>query len=304
MALGEKSLRTKELTEQVPGYAPRTIYRYAGKLAELDVIERDEEPGVPSKVVYCLTDPCGTDLFDLMDSYARASMTRLPNGKIHAHDWASLGLLADLWESGMVDQLSCEPRSPTQLARAESELSYHQINRRANLFRIGGLLREAPTNGQRRCYELTEKARRAMALVAGIGCWRHDYVVSNGEEGLTAPEVGIVLRAVLPLIRMPDHAGKSISFSVLGNSELNGGEGVVLWGRFAPDGKLENCAKPDAPDGRVRARASDWLKAVLDEKRGEMQAGGDDRMIDSCLSTLHEVLWTPAHQLDNLLQLD
>src|SRR5215475_2489322 len=57
MALGEGPLRTKNLTERVPGYAPRTIYRYAGKLAELDVIEREEEPGVPSKVVHTLTDP-------------------------------------------------------------------------------------------------------------------------------------------------------------------------------------------------------------------------------------------------------
>jgi DNA-binding HxlR family transcriptional regulator len=46
MALGEGPLRTKNLTERVPGYAPRTIYRYAGKLAELDVVEREEEPGV------------------------------------------------------------------------------------------------------------------------------------------------------------------------------------------------------------------------------------------------------------------
>src|SRR5215213_11976278 len=63
MALGEGPLRTKELTERVPGYAPRTIYRYAGKLAELEVVEREEEPGVPSKVVHTLSDPCGTELY-------------------------------------------------------------------------------------------------------------------------------------------------------------------------------------------------------------------------------------------------
>src|SRR4051794_24159453 len=130
MALGEGPLRTKGLTEQVPGYAPRTIYRYAGKLAELDVVERDEEPGVPSKVVHRLTEPCGSNLYLLMESFATASLTRLPNGRIDAHAWASLGLLADLWESGLVEELSCEPRSPTQLARIEHGLSYHQVNRR------------------------------------------------------------------------------------------------------------------------------------------------------------------------------
>jgi DNA-binding HxlR family transcriptional regulator len=293
----------KDLTEQVPGYALRTIYRYTGKLVELDVIERDEEPGVPSKVVYCLTDPCGTDLFDLLDSYATASMTRLPDGRVHAHDWASLGLLADLWESGMVDKLSCEPRTPTQLARARGELTYHQVNRRANLFRAGGLLREAPA-GRRRRYELTEKARRAMALVAGVGCWRHDHVVSAGEDGLTASEVATVLRAVLPLMHMPDRAGKTVRFNVLDKGELNGGEGEVVWAAIASDGSVDNCAKPASPDGWARAWANDWLKAVLDEKRGEIQTGGDHELIDSCLSALHELLWTPAPQLAHLLQLD
>src|SRR3954465_8840168 len=67
MALGEGPLRTKTLTEQVPGYAPRTIYRYANKLAELEVVDREEEPGVPSKVVHTLSDPCGTELYELVN---------------------------------------------------------------------------------------------------------------------------------------------------------------------------------------------------------------------------------------------
>src|SRR5215216_3975976 len=107
MALGEGPLRTKNLTERVPGYAPRTIYRYAGKLAELEVVEREEEPGVPSKVVHTLTDPCGTELYTLVNRFADASLTRLPDGRIDAHAWASLGLLADMWEAGMVEDLSC-----------------------------------------------------------------------------------------------------------------------------------------------------------------------------------------------------
>jgi DNA-binding HxlR family transcriptional regulator len=136
MALGEGPLRTKELTERVRGYTPRTVYRYASKLNELGVIERQEEPGVPSKVVHSLTDPCGRELHGLVD--ADASLTRLPGGEIDAHAWGSLGLLADLWESGMIEALNFGPRSPTELARGEHGLSYHQVNRRAGLFAIGG----------------------------------------------------------------------------------------------------------------------------------------------------------------------
>ena len=85
MALGEGPLRTMELTQRVPGYVPRTIYRYSSKLAELEVLERDEEAGVPSKVVYTLSDPCGTELYNLVTRFADASMTRLPDGRIDAH---------------------------------------------------------------------------------------------------------------------------------------------------------------------------------------------------------------------------
>src|SRR3954468_6655858 len=165
MALGEGPLRTKNLTERVPGYAPRTIYRYAGKLAELEVVEREEEPGVPSKVVHTLTEGCGKELYTLVNRFADASMTRLPDGRIDAHAWASLGLLADLWEAGMVEELACEGRSPTELAKGEHGLSYHQVNRRAGLFKAGGLLTEWQGKGRRRCYGLTEKTRKTMGLV-------------------------------------------------------------------------------------------------------------------------------------------
>src|SRR5215218_9660219 len=180
MALGEGPLRTKTLTEQVPGYAPRTIYRYAGKLAELEVVEREEEPGVPSKVVHTLSDPCGTELYELVNRFADASLTRLPDGRIDAHAWASLGLLADLWEAGMVEELACEGRSPTELAQGDHGLSYHQVNRRAGLFKASGLLSEWQGVGRRRCYGLTEKTRRKMGLLEVRD--EEDAAGAGGEE--------------------------------------------------------------------------------------------------------------------------
>ena len=123
MALAEGPLRTKELTERIPGYAPRTIYRYAGRLTEIGVIEREEEPGVPSKVVHSLSDPCGRELYDLINAFANTSLGRLPSGEIGAPEWGSLGLLADFWESGMIEELNREPRSLTELSRGQHSLS-------------------------------------------------------------------------------------------------------------------------------------------------------------------------------------
>ena len=290
MALGEGSLRTKGLTERVAGYAPRTIYRYAGRLAKLDVVEREEEPGVPSKVVHRLTEGCGSELHDLVDRFAGASLSRLPDGGVDVRDWASLGLAADLWESGMAEELSCDPRSPTELARSSVGFSYHQVNRRAGLFAAGGLLREFSGPGRRRCYALTDKARRAMALVAGIGRWRHRHVVPEGEEGMAAAEMVTVLRTSLPLVRMPPHAGTCLRFNVVGAEEPH----EAVWAEVEDDGTIHSCAGPTARvDGWARGETQAWAGVPLDGDSSRLLVGGDAKLIGDSLEGLHRELWAP-----------
>lgn len=296
MALGEGPLRTKSLTERVPGYAPRTIYRYAGKLAELDIVEREEEPGVPSKVVHALSDPCGTELYELVNRFADASLTRLPDGRIDAHAWASLGLLADLWEAGMVEELSCEPLSPTDLARGSHGLSYHQVNRRAGLFKTGGLVCEIESEGagRRRLYALTEKTRRKMGLIAGIGRWRHHHVVVEDEEGMTAAEMATVLRTALPLAKLPEHAGKCLRLSVRSEDGAAGSEGEEVWVEVEADGGLHSCAQPPAdPAGWGRGTVGGWITAILDGESSSILVGGEEGVIGDCVRGLWETLWTP-----------
>src|SRR4051812_8850650 len=295
MALGEGPLRTKNLTERVPGYAPRTIYRYAGKLAELEVVEREEEPGVPSKVVHTLTEGCGRELYTLVNRFADASMTRLPDGRIDAHAWASLGLLADLWEAGMVEELSCDPRSPTELARGPHGLSYHQVNRRAGLFRTAGLLGESEAPGRRRCYVVTEKTRRTMGLIIGVARWRHHHVVAEDEQGMTAAEMATALKAALPLVRLPQHAGKCLKLCVLEGDEAAGGEGEIVWTEVEGDGALHSCAgATESAEAWGRGRVANWIAAILDGSPRKVLVGGEEDLIGECLVGLHEVLWTPT----------
>ncbi|MGN6202365.1 MAG: winged helix-turn-helix transcriptional regulator, partial [Solirubrobacterales bacterium] len=243
MALGEGPLRTKELTERVPGYAPRTIYRYSSKLAELEIVDRDEEPGVPSKVTYTLTEPKGRELHRLVAAYADASFTRLPDGRIDAHAWGSLAMLADLWESGLIEELNLGSRSSTELARIEHGLSYHQVNRRAGLFRVGGFLREEAGRGRQRVYALTDRARRGVALIAGIGRWRRRYVVPKGRTGLTAREAGGVLRTALPLVTLPDHGGKSLGIEIA-PPRGKGDEADAVWAMVEAEGAVLSCEGP------------------------------------------------------------
>jgi len=295
MALGEGPLRTKELTERVPGYAPRTIYRYAGKLAELEVVEREEEPGVPSKVVHTLTDECGAELYELVNRFADASMTRLPDGRIDAHAWAALGLLADLWETGMIEDLSCDPRSPTELARGPHGLSYHQVNRRAGLFKTAGLLREWQGPGRRRCYALTEKTRMTMGLIVGIARWRHHHVVAEDEEGMTAEEMATALKTALPLARVDGYSGKGLKLCVLREDEPAGSEGEIVWAKVEEDGTLHSCSPPgESEDAWARGKIAAWIPAILDGDPRKVLVGGDEQLFSDVLSQLHEVLWTPS----------
>lgn len=295
MALGDGPLRTKELTARVPGYSARTIYRSASQLASLDVVEREEEPGVPSKVVQSLTDPCGRDLFNLLDSFADAALVRLPDGRLDVHSWALLGLLADLWESGMAEELSCDPRSPTELARAQSGLSYHQVNRRIALFITGGLVRAIPARRQRKRCALTEKTRRAMALVAGLGRWRHRHIASEEEAGLTAPEMGTVLRIALPLVRLPKHTGKGLKLCVSDAEHSSSEESEVIWAEVENDGTVHSCssALPKA-DGQASGTVDAWLTAILDGDQDRIEIEDGTAPVGACLRKLHHALWHEA----------
>lgn len=293
MALGEGPLRTKGLTERVPGYSARTIYRYAGKLADLDVVKRAEEPGVPSKVTHALTEGCGSDLYELVDRYADASMTRLPDGRIDAHAWATLGLLADLWETGMIEELNCDPRSPTELARAPHGLSYHQVNRRAGLFKNAGLLREWEGSGRRQA--LTEKTRKMMGLLVGVARWRNRHVIAEDEEGMTVEEMTTALKTALPLVEVKEHAGKCLELCVLREDEPGGSEGKIVWAEVEEDGALHACAAAaDSTNAWARGRIGNWIPAILDGNPRKVLVGGDEQLVSVVLTQLHEVLWSPT----------
>lgn len=291
MALGDGPLRTKELTERVRGYTPRTVYRYAEKLTGIGVIERHEEPGVPSKVVHRLSVPAGQELYELVGAYADASLTRLHDGEIDAHAWGSLGLLADLWDSGMIETLNLGAKSPTELARVEHGLSYHQVNRRAGLFAIGGFLHEGKAMGRRRTYSLTDKTRRGMALIAGIGRWRRRHVVPRGTAGLTPREVGGVLRTALPLVALPEHAGKAFGIDI-DAEKMDNGEADAVWANVGADGSVFSCEGPlPEVDGRARGKAVALVDSILDGPQSGLRSKGDEHLIKTCLERLHSTLW-------------
>jgi DNA-binding HxlR family transcriptional regulator len=294
LALGDGPLRTKELTARVPGFAPRTVYRYVSRLVELGAIDREEEPGVPSKVVHSLSDPCGMDLRDLVEAFASASLEVLPDGRIVPHSWGSLTLLADLWESGMFRELNAGACTATELARVEHDLSFHQVSRRTSLFTIGGLIRETEDGGRHRRYELTEQARHQTAMIAGIGRWREKHAGPAGEPGLTAAETAELLKAALPLVAVPEHAGKVLELVVTTPEGGDGGEGEVAWAVVDDVGQVLACNDPpeQEADGCGRAPVGGWLEMLLRESDKEIAVDGDASLVGDCLQGVQQGLWT------------
>ncbi|HET9676674.1 MAG TPA: winged helix-turn-helix transcriptional regulator [Solirubrobacterales bacterium] len=291
MALGPGALRTAQLTTRIQDFSSRSVYRHVNKMEAHGLIDRSEERGVPSKVVLSLSEPAGRELFRLFQGFAATSMSLLPGGVINAHSWSSLNRLGELWEFGFFDELSHEARSLTELAGGPHGLTYHQVNRRTNLFLASGLLVISPVRAHGKRYELTDYARRRMALVAGIGRWRR-HVTVDGAVGLTIAEMATVLRTVLPLPDFPLNVGMSIDLGVSGPMDVNGRRGKqTLQGTVDIEGTMrcDDGIRPSV-EGSAAATINIWFAALLDGNRGRIGARGDLDLVDSFLTQLYDVL--------------
>jgi len=296
MALGARPLRTEQLARRLMHVSERSVYRYSAELTKCQLIERHEEDGVPSTVVLSLTDP-GRHLYRLLRGFAATADSRLPYPGSAVQSWNSLKLLGQLWECGFAETLSRKPQTMTELSGRPHGLTFHQVTRRMRLFTDSGLLQSYPSNGHPRRYGLTRHGRRRMALVAGIGRWRHRYVLTGEATGLTGAEMATVIRASLPLISLPDFAGMCISLGVAGQMDDDGHRAVdTLQGVVGKDGRVRCDQAPMAADGSAVGTMNTWFAVLLDGNRGRMRTSGDLSLVDACLIRLHEVLWETEPQ--------
>ena len=275
LALGDGPLQTKVLTHRVRGYTARTIYRYLPKLAQLGLVEREDDPRGRAKVLHTLTPESGREMCAVVERFASASATRLPNGQVELGTWGALGLLADLWDAGVIDALSHGPRSPTELVQRQRGLSYHQVNRKIRQFREAGFVEDSCRSGDRqRSYTLTEKARRTMALIAALGRWRRHHLPGPGDGGLPPEEMATVIRAAMPLVTSE-------------RGDLSGMELQVADGRVAVEWELGPSSVA------VTGDVGTWLAALVDGQL-ELETEGDQALAEELLSDLYERLWTPS----------
>jgi DNA-binding HxlR family transcriptional regulator len=291
MALAPRSLRTKKLTERVPTYAPRTVYRHARRLSELGLIDRQEVAGVPSTVIHSLS-PAGKALCHLLDSHAKASASWVSGPGSGDGLWTLCALLGEMWGLAWIDELSLGGRSATELAEATAGMTFHQVSRRTHQLMSWSLLYESVAGGHRKRYQLSDQTRHSMSLLAGIGRWRHQHVVGEDEGGLNVREMATVLRAALPLLELPEHQETSIKLGIVGTTGLDGERGSeALTCHVSAGGKVRCVKEKASEDAWAIGTVDTWLAALLDDDRGRMRVGGDLELVDQALKQLHEVLW-------------
>jgi DNA-binding HxlR family transcriptional regulator len=292
MALGPRALRTKRLTEKVPTYAPRTIYRHARQLSNLGLVDREEVAGVPSTVIHSLS-PAGRDLYRLVASYAKASLSWVTGPGSGDGIWTVCGLLGEMWTHDWIEELSHGGRSATELSETTVAMTFHQVSRRTHQLLSWSLLYESTVRGQRKRYQLSDQSRHAMALMAGLGRWRQQHV-EGGEDGgnLTVGEMTTVLRASLPLLQLPEHHGGSIKLGIAGTTGLDGQRGSAVLNVHASAGGSLRCVKEKAlEDAWAMGTVDTWFAVLIDGDRGRMRVGGNLDLVDDCLKKLYELLW-------------
>lgn len=292
MALGPRSLRTKKLTEKVPIYAPRTVYRHARVLAEVGLVDREEVAGVPSTVIHSLS-PAGRDLYRLIETFAAASAPWVTGPGSGEGIWTVCGLLGEMWTCGWIEELGHGGRSATELSEVTAAMTFHQVSRRTHQLLSWSLLYESTARGHRKRYQLSDQTRHAMALIVGLGRWRQQHVEGEVDGGLTVAEMATtVLRASLPLLQLPEHQERSIKLGIVGTTGLDGQRGsATLSAHISTGGAIRIVKEKTSEDAWAIGTVNTWYAALLDGTRLEMRTGGDDDFAGDCLKRLHEMLW-------------
>lgn len=287
VALGPRALHTNALTQRLPAYSPRTIYRHSRRLSELGLIEREEAGGVPSSVLQRLSES-GRALYRILDSHAKGD-DGPEAGANGAGTWTACALIGEMWELGWIQALSQHGQSASELTVAASGLSRHQVASRIRQLQAWDLLHKSSIRGQAKRYQLSDRGRRGTALILALAHWRERHIKGAAAAGLSPPDTAAALRACLPLLKLPTHLEARLSFGVAGLGDEGSGDTATVSAHLQA-GKVRCVKDPAKPDSWAAGTVQSWLAAIVDGKHGSLRTGGDCALVDALLTRLHDVL--------------
>jgi DNA-binding HxlR family transcriptional regulator len=179
-----------------------------------------------------------------------------------------------------VRDLAGGPRRFVELQRVLPGISTEQLRSRLNRMVADGLLtrqryREVPPRVD---YELTERARDLLPVIAALGRWGYRWAWGPPRPG-EAIDVGAILRCV---------PGLEVSAALRGSVEIvvtRGLDAEDIYVLHAADGAVayEERSAPEA-DAHVLGPERAWVEAFgVDRSRTELEISGDVRLAEALL---------------------
>jgi DNA-binding HxlR family transcriptional regulator len=190
--------------------------------------------------------------------------------------------VGDKWTLLIIRDLVAGPRRFVELQRVLPGISTEQLRSRLNRMVADGLLtrqryREVPPRVD---YELTERARELVPVIAELARWGYAWAWGPPRDG-EAIDVGAVFRAAPGLV-----AGRS---GASGLVELRVGE-RSYWlavGAGPEAAVLREDAPERAPEATISASEAGWIAALSpDGSRAELAISGDARLADRVLGAI------------------
>lgn len=279
-------LRSAELTDRLPQFSPRTIYRRLDELETLKAVAQRSMATAPPTVIYELTVGPGRELLHILDEVAGVWLGRWHQGVAEGQRWGLLALLADGWDSAIVRELSSEPHSLSELGVA-SDMTYHQLARRVTRLTAAGLLVKGDASRPVR-YELSEQMRQGTVVIAAAARWERRHLLDR-TRALAPGDVLALLRGSLPLVRLPEHLGATISLTVEAENRLPAPPQRFgsLQVEVGADGMVACSERAETtPDAWVRASIDAWLDALVEGDCAALQIGGERSLVAGQLRCL------------------
>ena len=218
-------------------------------------------------------------------------MSHVPPPKRHPyHQWSpdarALDLVGDKWTLLIVRDLAAGPRRFVELQRVLPGISTEQLRSRLNRMVADGMLtrqrfREVPPRVD---YELTERSRELLPVLAELARWGYEWAWSSPRENELI-DIGAIFRLASGLVQPPRKLGGSVELVVTDTSK-NGATASYLLTVSGGEVSLSEHADAGA-DAKVTGTEAAWIRAFAPEgDRGELEITGDRKLAMTMLDGL------------------
>lgn len=217
--------------------------------------------------------------------YRESIISHVPPPKRHPYDqWSpdtrALDLVGDKWTLLIVRDLASGPRRFVELQRVLPGISTEQLRSRLNRMVADGMLtrkryREVPPRVD---YELTDRARDLMPVLAALARWGYDWTWSE-PRGAESVDVGAIFR-LAPGLVSPSEPARTIEFSV---TDADAMYTITI----TPDHVEVAEHEANAPDARARGSVAQWIAALSPgHNRDGLEIEGDPALVSGVLDVI------------------